>query len=62
MIIHAAREFEYDSGVNREPLENSQPLPPGDFVAAAVIVTVMGSAQGYRELVANLASHGGGAG
>jgi glycerol dehydrogenase-like iron-containing ADH family enzyme len=33
------------------------PLPPGDFVAAAVIVAMMGSAQGYSEFVADLASH-----
>jgi hypothetical protein len=29
-------------------------FPPGDFVARAVIVTVMGSAQRYGELVADL--------
>jgi hypothetical protein len=36
---------------------NCLPLPPGDFVAAAVIVTVMGSAWRYGEFVADLAPH-----
>ena len=31
--------------------------PPGDFVSEAVVVPVMGSAQRYRELVADLAPH-----
>ena len=33
------------------------PAPPGDLVAKAMIVAVMGSAQGYREFVAYFASH-----
>jgi hypothetical protein len=32
-------------------------LPPGDFVSEAMVVAVMASAQGYRELIAHIASH-----
>ena len=33
------------------------PFPPGDLVAEAVDFAVMGSAQRYRELIADLAAH-----
>ena len=36
---------------------NGPSFPPGDFVSEAMVVAVMGSAQGHRELVAHLASH-----
>src|SRR5713226_7358986 len=36
---------------------DSPSLPPGDFVSEAMVVAVMASAQGYRELIAHLASH-----
>jgi hypothetical protein len=36
---------------------NSPSFPPGDFVPETVVVAVMGSAKGRRELVAHLASH-----
>jgi hypothetical protein len=36
---------------------DSRPLPPRDFVSEAVVVAVMGSAQGYGELVTHLESH-----
>jgi hypothetical protein len=36
---------------------DSPSFPPGDFVSEAVIIAVMRFAQGYRELVAYLASH-----
>jgi len=36
---------------------NSPSLPPGDFVAEAMVVAVMRPAQRYREFVADLAPH-----
>jgi hypothetical protein len=36
---------------------NGPSLPPGDFVSDAMEVSVMDSAQGYGELVADLAPH-----
>ena len=36
---------------------DSPPLPPGDFVSEVMVVTMMRSAQGNCELVADLASH-----
>jgi hypothetical protein len=39
---------------------DSPPPPPGDFVSEAMVVPVVGSAQRYRELVADLAPHGAG--
>src|SRR6202000_2958737 len=36
---------------------NSASLPPCDFVTEAVDVTVMGSAQRYREFIADLEPH-----
>ena len=41
---------------------NSPSLPPCDFVSEAMEVTVMGSAQRYREFIADLESHGAGLG
>jgi len=41
---------------------NRPPLPPGDFVAGTVVFAVMSPAEGYREFVADLASHGAGLG
>jgi hypothetical protein len=38
------------------------PLPPGDFVAEVMDVTVMSPAQRDREFVADLAPHGAGLG
>ena len=37
---------------------NSPSLPPGDFVAEAMVVAVMRPAQRYREFVADLAPQG----
>jgi hypothetical protein len=36
---------------------NSPPLPPGDFVAGVVVVSVMGSAKRYGELIADFETH-----
>ena len=41
---------------------NSPSFPPGDLVSEAVVVAVMASAQGHRELIAHLASHRAGLG
>ena len=41
---------------------DSSSLPPGNFVAEAMVVPMMGSAQRYGEFVADLASHRAGLG
>jgi hypothetical protein len=40
----------------RDRIDSPSP-PPGDFVSETVVVAVMGSAQGYGELVAHLTPH-----
>jgi hypothetical protein len=41
---------------------NSPSLPPGEFVSGAMVVTVMNSAQRYRELIAHFEPHRAGLG